>query len=160
MKLIDLTAMKFGRLTVRRRDGWVGNFVAWECVCACGTHVHATSTNLRSGHTQSCGCLKHERWLERRTTHGRSNSKLYVVWSNMQVRCRDPNHPRYKDWGGRGIAVCERWSSFGNFYADMGDPPPSLQLERIDNDGNYEPGNCKWATAKEQAANRRAAKPA
>lgn len=90
-----------------------------------------------------------------RFRHGMADSPLYMSWADMVARCTRTTHPRYADYGGRGITVCERWRDFANFYADMGDRPPGLTLDRIDNDGNYEPGNCRWADLSTQMKNRR-----
>ncbi len=103
--------------------------------------------SLKSGNTKACGCLH--------KTHGMSEHPLYSVWGQMKERCQKPTNQAYKNYGGRGISVCERWESFENFLFDIGIPPKGLTLERMDNDGNYEPGNCKWATRSEQRANQR-----
>lgn len=126
-------------------------YAQWRCLCDCGKRVVVLGSYLRSGHTQSCGCLQRER----STTHGMSKTSIYWIYVGMHQRCYDSNSPPYKNYGGRGIKVCEHWHSFENFYADMGDCPEGLTLERIDNDGNYESGNCKWATRQEQNLNAR-----
>lgn len=119
--------------------------------------------NLQGGATRRCGCLNAERRIEssteRSTTHGLTGTSTYVTWAHVIQRCTNSNHKQYADYGGRGIAVCERWTSFANFYADMGERPPGKSIDRIDNDKGYSPGNCRWATAKEQQANRRKRKP-
>lgn len=158
MKLIDLTGQRFGRLVVIKRTGFSKSCSKpmWLCICDCGNTAMIRGNNLRSKITASCGCLQRELAKSRHTTHGMTNTKIYEVWKHMHTRCRDKTDKSYKDYGARGITVCERWLKFKNFYADMGECPKGLMLERIDNNKGYFPDNCKWATLKEQANNKRA----
>ena len=167
---IDLVGRWFGWWLVlaihpkRVRYGRHGHAVSvlWLCRCKCGTERVVFGSNLRQGLSTSCGCLKREKTRERNTKHGHACrgkvTRAYTRWLGMLQRCSDPNHAAYCYYGARGISVCERWLKFENFYADMGDPPPGLSIDRIDNNGNYEPDNCEWATPLQQNHNRRAPK--
>lgn len=128
----------------------------WLCRCDCGVEKIVSVGHLRSGHTRSCGCLVRNNSITHGCTVNGEIEPIYNVWSTMKARCLNPNVDNYQNYGGRGIRVCERWLSFENFLADMGRPPgPGYSLDRIDNGGNYEPDNCKWSTAEEQARNKR-----
>lgn len=131
----------------------------WRCRCDCGRVVDANGSHLRSGHTTSCGCGKVEAFGDRNRTHGMSHLPEYMIWKLMKQRCYWRAHRYFKDYGGRGIRVCARWrKSFANFLADVGHrPTPRHSLDRYpDNDGDYKPTNVRWATPKQQAANKRA----
>lgn len=154
---VDMRGLKYGRWTVLREvprknkhDGCL-----WLCECSCGKRKKIPGTALRAGATKSCGC--YQKFLL--TKHGMSRSKEYYIWQGILRRCLDPESDNYENYGGRGINVCERWQGKGGFIRFLFDvgrkPHDGLSLDRIDNDGNYEPGNVRWATAKVQANNRR-----
>jgi hypothetical protein len=157
----DLVGQTFGRLAVLSRAPRETRTedVKWLCRCVCGNESNVRSVLLRSGKTQSCGCLRREILSAKNTRHGHtvgnSMTREYRIWLSMMNRCRNPNVDRYECYGGRGIKVCERWHAFDNFLADVGPIPAPLSIDRINNDGDYEPGNVRLATRKEQAANRR-----
>jgi hypothetical protein len=152
---------RFGRLVVLREVNSVrtpnGTLVRCvECECDCGVVKEFRLCQLRNGHTKSCGCLKLDDCVKRFTTHGGSGTPEYRVWAALIQRCRNSNDSAYQNYGERGIRVCDRWGSFENFMADMGErPSPDHSIDRINNDGNYEPGNCRWATMAEQSRNTR-----
>jgi len=157
--LADLAGQKFGRLTARYPVHLIvkpHNVVAWYCDCDCGQHAYVRTSKLTTGHTQSCGCLHRDKTAEVKRTHGQCGTKTHKSWSSMIRRCKDSRNEHWKHYGARGITVCERWLKLENFYADMGDRPSHQHsLDRIDNNRGYEPGNCRWATQKEQCRNQR-----
>lgn len=160
MKKLDLLGKVFGRLQVvshlpsKKTDG--GNSVTqWQCKCDCGQFVSVSTTHLTKGHTQSCGCRAIDVQRTVNVTHSMSGTRTYRSWRAMINRCTNTKLAAYGRYGGRGITVTERWLSFENFHQDMGDRPEGKTLDRINNDGNYEPKNCRWATIKEQNSNKR-----
>lgn len=143
----------FNLLTVVRPLGRRGKCSQpyYLCRCVCGNEREVNGYNLTGGKVKSCGCLV---WKHGHSSGGKV-SRTWASWRSMRERCLDPNHRGYAYWGGRGVTVCERWGSFENFLSDMGERPLGMTLDRIDNDGNYESGNCRWATPKQQILNSR-----
>jgi hypothetical protein len=170
----NLTGYKCGRLIVgsefeKRRSRNSRERYFWKCLCSCGSITWVVAFALKQQHTLSCGCQRVEAITRRnkehptfhlaaakRRRHGKSLTKIHRAWKNMRQRCSNPNKPEWERYGGRGITVCPEWQeSFEAFYAHVGDPPPGrYSIDRMDNNRGYEPGNVRWATDKEQAANK------
>lgn len=150
----DITGQRYGRLVVQGPVAAIKRKYHWHCICDCGTSCEVSMYNLKNGNTKSCGCL-HKQIVsatiaKTNLTHSHSFSKTYESWIGMKSRCNNPNASNYHNYGGRGIAVCDSWSDFENFLADMGERPEGTSIGRINVNGNYEPTNCRWETAKEQ----------
>jgi len=154
---VDLTGNVYGKLTVidfsQRKHGRA----YWNCICTCGNKKIVQGYDLTSGHTKSCGCLRKIDGKEPRYRHGKVHTRLYRIWGNMKSRCDNPNSKYYKDYGGRGISYCKEWADFVLFeeWALTNGYKDNLTIDRINNNGNYEPSNCRWIDIKSQQRNRR-----
>jgi len=157
-QLIPLEGKMFGNLTVLKRCGNIGVHTAYTCKCSCGNIKNIRAASLKRGDTKSCGCLRKIMMARKQMKHGMYNTPTYRSWSSMIARCTNPMHHQWKDYGGRGIKVCEEWTIFENFFSDMGERPKGKSIDRIDNDKGYNSKNCKWSTRTEQNRNKRNSK--
>jgi hypothetical protein len=164
-KHLDITGMRFGRLVANVPVKCHPKQMHWQCFCDCGESRIVSGINLRRGATHSCGCLQRDLTIARFTIHGHNTRTkrhpIYGCWAGIIHRCENPDDPSYANYGGRGIKICNRWrNSFASFLSDMGERPTGMSIDRINNDGDYEPDNCRWATTAEQVRNRRPRKSA
>ncbi len=147
---------KFGRwFVLSQSESGKGGRRRYKCQCDCGTVRIVSKSNLKCGESKSCGCYRDDTAAMRNKTHDKSGTIEYSTWQGIKTRCLNENSKDYKRYGGRGITICEEWeNSFETFYSDMGNKPNGMQIDRINNDGNYESKNCRWVTPKENSCNR------
>lgn len=147
----DLVGVRFGRLVVISRAENIKRNTRWNCRCDCGNEIVAYGCHLKSGRTKSCGCLNSELASDRFKTHGKTNTRLFCIWQNMHKRCEYQGHKQYKNYGGKGIKVCEEWKDFVSFFewSMANGYRDDLTIDRINPSGNYEPSNCQWLTRSE-----------
>lgn len=154
---VDVVGRKFNSLTVISDEG-SKNWISYiKCKCDCGNIITANKSSVTTGSRKSCGCKPRPRvsaeTIKNMTKHGMCGTSTYHIWATMIQRCTNPNHKKYPRYGGRGVKVCDKWMKFKGFYEDMGERPSGLSIDRRDNDGHYEPSNCRWATNEEQFSN-------
>lgn len=156
----DMTGKRFGRLVATGRAGSAAGKALWTFQCDCGRVVDLPGSRVRAGGAKSCGCLRSDSAKVTNRKHGLHASASYKRWESIKQRCTNPKNPSYKNYGGRGISMCPEWAEdFDVFHAAVGDAPEGMTLDRIDNDGDYEPGNVRWATPSQQQNNKRARRP-
>lgn len=158
MKSKNLINERFGRLLVVKKAYAQNKKLYWECICDCGKTVFVNTSNLKTNRTQSCGCLKIDVLLQRSRKHNQRHTKLYEVWKSIKQRCLNPKNKAYHNYGGRGITICDEWANdFNSFYewSMENSYKEGLTIDRINNNGNYEPSNCRWTTKIVQCNNTR-----